>query len=112
MATRKKPAARKPAIQTRQGHPQGITDDILLPVAKTVLSIVRKPIQKGYAKKVSKIPKNMSPYQAGITKSKTSKALDKIDNSMDAIDAKRSKIYASKRKATTAKSGKKVVKGK
>ncbi len=51
-------AAKRPAIETRQGHPQGIVDDVLIPIAKKVIRKVNKktPV-KGMYKEVDMITK-------------------------------------------------------
>lgn len=47
-------AGKKPAIQARQGHPQGIVDDVLIPIAKKVIRKTAKT-NKGALKKEVKI---------------------------------------------------------
>ncbi len=48
-------ARKKSAIETRVGHPTGITDDILLPIADKVLKTVRKTANKKYIKQIDKL---------------------------------------------------------
>lgn len=43
-------AKRPPAIQTRQGHPQGIVDDVLIPIARRVIRSTAKTGAKAYKK--------------------------------------------------------------
>lgn len=89
-------ARKKPAIQL---HNEGIIDDVIVPLAKKALWAARKPVQKNYAKKVTKIPAGMSPDKAGVYGSMTGKSLRGIDAGLDAILKRERAIKRAKKAA-------------
>jgi hypothetical protein len=73
-------AKRKPAIQANQGHPGGLADDILMPLADNALKLIRNSRNTKLIKKIDKLEGSKKPI-----KPRKAKTLDKVYTKQDKL---------------------------